>query len=55
LADRAKLRGVVGIPKSAGLGRRSGDASRFHGLVEMVTADPPFVADLVGLKLQIRR
>jgi hypothetical protein len=51
MGGQATLRGGVGVPKSPGLGRLSRDASRFHGLVEMVAPDAPFLADLVGLKL----
>src|SRR4051812_16659058 len=44
------LRGV-GVPESAGGGGLRADASLFDVSVEVVAADAPFLADLVGLQV----
>ena len=44
------LRRAVGVPESAGGGGLRADASLFDVSVEVVAADAPFLADLVGLE-----
>ena len=51
VGDRAALRGGVGIPESTCSGGLSRDESRFHGLVEVVAPDAPFLTELVGGQL----
>ena len=45
------LRGGVGVPESAGGGGLRANASLFDVSVEVVSADAPFLADLVGLQV----